>query len=198
MRLHGRALVCACLPRSCRADPLESGMDAPLATCRPRRWRRVASHAFDPARQQCAGSAPPSRAFGSIATPSRRKRPNACLRESRAVPFVPSQSGKHKQHYGPRFNFTRRRMNADRFEGLPDYARMRSNPACATCVRDDAAGDPAGSGSLPDGPRRLRDDGRLRAPLFRRRASRISTSTSTTCSPTARRSSTSLSTRTRS
>lgn len=56
-------------------------------------------------------------------------------------PFIPSQSGKQKQHFGPRFNFMRRRMNAERFDGLPEYAgwleaRLRA------CVDADRAGDP--------------------------------------------------------
>ncbi len=59
-----------------------------------------------------------------------------------SAPFSPSQSGKHKQHHGPRFNFTRRRMNADRFEGIPDYAHVLEARLRA-CVRDDEAGDAA-------------------------------------------------------
>jgi len=78
-------------------------------------------HAFDPAIQ----AAPGCPAFTGV-----RVYPDALtpaevadlLAEIEAVPFVPSQSGKQKQHFGPRFNFTRRRMNADRFEGIPDYA----------------------------------------------------------------------------
>lgn len=37
-------------------------------------------------------------------------------------PFLPSQSGREKQHFGARVNFNKRRMNVRRFEGLPDYA----------------------------------------------------------------------------
>ena len=37
-------------------------------------------------------------------------------------PFVPAQSGKLKQHYGPRINFNKQKVNADTFHGLPEYA----------------------------------------------------------------------------
>jgi alkylated DNA repair protein alkB family protein 4 len=37
--------------------------------------------------------------------------------------FVPAQSGKAKQHFGPRMNFRKRRMNPRGFEGLPRFAR---------------------------------------------------------------------------
>ena len=37
-------------------------------------------------------------------------------------PFVASQSGKDKQHYGAKVNFNKRRMNIAAFAGLPDYA----------------------------------------------------------------------------
>jgi len=46
----------------------------------------------------------------------------ALLREIEGAPFVPSQSGKQKQHYGPKMNFTKRKMNASAFRGIPDYA----------------------------------------------------------------------------
>ncbi len=47
------------------------------------------------------------------------------------TPFVPAQSGKGKQHYGPRINFNKKRMNAATYRGVPTYshdleARMRS------------------------------------------------------------------------
>ena len=39
------------------------------------------------------------------------------------TPFVPAQSGKGKQHYGPKINFNKRKMNARNFAGIPSYAR---------------------------------------------------------------------------
>jgi len=39
------------------------------------------------------------------------------------TPFVPAQSGKRKQHFGPKMNFRKQRMNASGFEGIPAYAR---------------------------------------------------------------------------
>ncbi|MBJ19295.1 MAG: hypothetical protein CL933_07695, partial [Deltaproteobacteria bacterium] len=40
-----------------------------------------------------------------------------------AIPFIPAQSGKGKQHYGPRINFNKRKMKAEAFHGIPAYAR---------------------------------------------------------------------------
>lgn len=64
------------------------------------------------------------------------------LAEIERRPFLPSQSGKQKQHFGPRFNFMRRRMNADRFSGLPPSAH-RLEARLRECVARDDAGDPA-------------------------------------------------------
>ncbi len=64
------------------------------------------------------------------------------LAEIERRPFLPSQSGKRKQHFGPRFNFVRRRMNADRFTGLPASAHALEARLRA-CVARDGRGDPA-------------------------------------------------------
>lgn len=64
------------------------------------------------------------------------------LAEIEGRPFLPSQSGKQKQHFGPRFNFMRRRMNADRFSGLPPSAH-RLEARLRECVARDAAGEAA-------------------------------------------------------
>ncbi|HEB90873.1 MAG TPA: hypothetical protein ENI85_14965, partial [Deltaproteobacteria bacterium] len=48
----------------------------------------------------------------------------ACLLEKiETAPFKRAQSGKLKQHFGPRMNFNKRKMNASGFHGLPEYAR---------------------------------------------------------------------------
>jgi alkylated DNA repair protein alkB family protein 4 len=39
------------------------------------------------------------------------------------TPFVAAQSGKGKQHYGPKINFNKRKINASGFLGIPEYAR---------------------------------------------------------------------------
>lgn len=44
------------------------------------------------------------------------------LTEIEATPFTPAQSGKAKQHAGPKINFNKRRMNASAFRGIPAYA----------------------------------------------------------------------------
>jgi len=45
------------------------------------------------------------------------------LREVDEAPFVAAQSGKWKQHYGPKVNFNKQRVNATQFQGLPHYTR---------------------------------------------------------------------------
>jgi len=47
----------------------------------------------------------------------------ALIADIESRPFSPAQSGKAKQHFGPRMNFRRRRMTARGFEGLPRFAR---------------------------------------------------------------------------
>jgi alkylated DNA repair dioxygenase AlkB len=45
----------------------------------------------------------------------------ALLAEIEAEPFAAAQSGKQKQHYGPKINFKKRRAKANGFSGLPRY-----------------------------------------------------------------------------
>jgi alkylated DNA repair protein alkB family protein 4 len=59
------------------------------------------------------------RLFRDFVSPSEA---DALLREIETAPFVPSQSGKQKQHYGPKMNFIKRKMNASGFAGVPSYA----------------------------------------------------------------------------
>ena len=54
------------------------------------------------------------------------------LAEIEKTPFVPAQSGKLKQHYGPKINFNKQRLNPTAFAGLPTYlapleSRLRSS-----------------------------------------------------------------------
>jgi len=96
------------------------------------------THAFDPARQEAAGC-PAFRGVRVYPDALSAREADAILRTIEASAFVPSQSGKRKQHFGPRVNFARRRLNADRFSGLPAYAhflerRLRER------VLDDRAG----------------------------------------------------------
>ncbi len=58
------------------------------------------------------------------------------LTEIEQKPFLPAQSGKGKQHYGPKINFNKRRMNPQAFRGVPAYAR-RIEQRLRRCVRDD-------------------------------------------------------------
>lgn len=64
------------------------------------------------------------------------------LGQLEAAPFVPSQSGREKLHFGPRVNFNRGRVNAERFEGLPAWA-----PSLEARLRDRVAAD-----FSPEGP----------------------------------------------
>ncbi len=45
------------------------------------------------------------------------------LEQIEASPFQPSQSGKEKQHFGPKVNFNKRRIKLGAFRGIPDYGR---------------------------------------------------------------------------
>ena len=51
------------------------------------------------------------------------------LEEIEATPLVRAQSGKWKQHFGPRINFNKRKLSANRFEGLPRYAHAIESAA---------------------------------------------------------------------
>ncbi len=54
--------------------------------------------------------------------------------------FVKAQSGKWKQHYGPKINFNKKKMNAKNFLGLPAYAR-RIEDRLRTRAPNEQAGD---------------------------------------------------------
>ena len=54
------------------------------------------------------------------------------LSDIEEFPFSKAQSGKLKQHHGPRINFNKKRMNASVFRGLPGYAaRIEARARCA-------------------------------------------------------------------
>jgi alkylated DNA repair protein alkB family protein 4 len=99
-------------------------------------------HVFDPGIQ----SAPTCPSFAGVRLYREAIAPGEAerlLATIDATPFVPSQSGKQKQHFGPRFNFMKRRMNAQGFDGLPAYAhaleaRLR---ACVERDRDGSEAD---------------------------------------------------------
>lgn len=97
-------------------------------------------HAFDPA-TQCAPTCPGFRGVRLYPNALERAEAETLLARIEARPFAPSQSGKQKQHFGARFNFMRRRMNAERFAGLPDYAGWIEDRLRAL-VAADRAGDP--------------------------------------------------------
>ncbi len=59
--------------------------------------------------------------------------------------FAPSQSGKRKQHYGVKANFTKRKLNPDAFCGLPSWA-FELEADFRAAVASDA--DPALSAAL--------------------------------------------------
>ncbi|MEZ4332673.1 MAG: alpha-ketoglutarate-dependent dioxygenase AlkB [Myxococcota bacterium] len=97
-------------------------------------------HRFDPARQ-CAPTLPGFTGVRVYPDALSRAEVEALLTTIEALPFKPSQSGKQKQHFGPRVNYLRRRINADRFAGLPVYARGLEQ-RLRDRVGDDGAGDP--------------------------------------------------------
>ena len=49
------------------------------------------------------------------------------LKEIETEKFVKAQSGKLKQHFGPKINFNKKKMNADHFRGIPAYAARFEN-----------------------------------------------------------------------
>ena len=59
------------------------------------------------------------RVFRDFFTPAES---DEILREIEQEDFVKAQSGKQKQHYGPKINFNKKKMNAKHFQGIPAYA----------------------------------------------------------------------------
>lgn len=120
------------------AAALAAEQAAPGGGGEPAAARRL--HRFDPARQSV--STLPGftgvRVYPDALSPAEAE---DLLARIDALPFEPSQSGKRKQHFGPRVNFLRRRINADRFTGLPDYARLLEQ-RLRDRVAEDEAGDP--------------------------------------------------------
>ncbi|MBK7950582.1 MAG: alpha-ketoglutarate-dependent dioxygenase AlkB [Deltaproteobacteria bacterium] len=121
------------------------GHGLPAADATPARL-----HVFDPA-SQCAPTCPAFRGVRLYPDALARDEADSLLEQIEARPFTPSQSGKLKQHFGARFNFMRRRMNAERFAGLPAYASGLEH-RLRTLVAADRTGDP---GSLADARRAL-------------------------------------------
>jgi alkylated DNA repair protein alkB family protein 4 len=117
-----------CLDPSLRA---RFKMDDPVPCpelLRARPWPRAERegdpplHFFDLATQS-APSCPEFRGVRIYRDFLEPEEETALLAELDQKPFVPAQSGKGKQHYGPRINFNKRRMNAQAFRGIPAYAR---------------------------------------------------------------------------
>lgn len=59
------------------------------------------------------------------------------LDEIDACPLIPAQSGKRKQHYGPKINFNKRKMNTSAYRGIPASARELERKARALVARDE-------------------------------------------------------------
>ena len=79
-------------------------------------------HFFDPVTQS-APSCPEFRGLRVYRDLLDAAEEAALLTELEQTPFFAAQSGKGKQHYGPRINFNKRRMNTQVFRGIPAYAR---------------------------------------------------------------------------
>jgi alkylated DNA repair dioxygenase AlkB len=116
------AKVCACTGvRWCAAcrDPRvreAHGLRDPLSEPR---FSRVAT--FD-ARSQCAPGIPSFTGLRLLPDFLSEGAAAELLCTVETTRFLPSQSGKLKQHYGPKMNFTKRKMNASEFRGIPSYA----------------------------------------------------------------------------
>ncbi len=94
---------------------------------------------FDP-ESQCVPGCPSFlgvHVFRDFVSPAESDR---LLEEIEAVPFKKAQSGKLKQHHGPRINFNKRKMNVNGFRGLPGYA-YRIEARLRACVEKIDSGD---------------------------------------------------------
>ncbi|HPG25126.1 MAG TPA: alpha-ketoglutarate-dependent dioxygenase AlkB [Myxococcota bacterium] len=100
-----------------RVRPFEDAED-PLARAP---WP-AGVHRFDPDRQ-CAPDCPGFRGLRLYRDVVSEVEAARILRTIEATPFQPAQSGKRKQHFGPRINFSKRRIQLGGFSGIPDYAR---------------------------------------------------------------------------
>ena len=71
---------------------------------------------------------------------------SALMKTIEKASFLKSQSGKQKQHYGPKVNFNKRRVNPEAFTGLPTYApkleaRLRERVSAYLLAEDASRGD---------------------------------------------------------
>ncbi len=98
-------------------------------------------HAFDPSRQ-CAPTAPSLRGLRVVPDFITTEEAIDLLSQIEARPFEPAQSGKGKQHFGPRINFKKQRVTRPAAEPLPDYAKLIERRVRRCCALDDS--------SLPD------------------------------------------------
>jgi len=71
---------------------------------------------------QCAPECPSFSGVRVIENFLTREEAASILEDIEKAPFTKAQSGKLKQHYGPKVNFNKKKMNASRFQGLPAYA----------------------------------------------------------------------------
>ncbi len=97
---------------------VETGVGADVGAVRVEDGRDI--HAFDVA----SGCAPTLKEFAGVRVIPDLLSPDEAERLIEQIdrsPFVPSQSGREKQHFGARVNFNRRRMNVKSFPGLPDF-----------------------------------------------------------------------------
>jgi len=92
-------------------------------------------HFFDPSTQS-APSCPAFRGMRLYRDFLSESEAARLLETLETTPFIPAQSGKAKQHYGPKINFNKRKINASAFQGIPAYARELESRARAT-LRDD-------------------------------------------------------------
>jgi alkylated DNA repair dioxygenase AlkB len=101
-------------------------------------------HDFD-LEEQCAPTCPEFRGVHVFRDFLDAKEAEVLLRSIEKSPFDLAQSGKTKQHFGPKINFNKRKVNATGFRGLPPYA-----DEIESRLRLFASRDPAGSESHRD------------------------------------------------
>jgi alkylated DNA repair protein alkB family protein 4 len=105
------------LPAFLRVPPEAGGSDTDAGSDDPA--ARV--FGFDPG-TQCAPGCPDFEGAHLLLDFVSQAEARRLLRAIESAPFVPSQSGKQKQHYGAKINFNKRKVNVAALEGLPSYA----------------------------------------------------------------------------
>jgi hypothetical protein len=139
---------CACCrdPRIRRAHRMDDALRIPdLLRERPDRALEGSRssdrvHDFD-LDEQCAPTCPDFRGVHVFRDFANAEAADSLLRLIEKTPFALAQSGKTKQHFGPRINFNKQKMNVTGFRGLPAYAHEIESQLRLFASRDHAGSE---------------------------------------------------------